>query len=80
MAAAEGIPCGTLNEGAERLSIYIRSTGMDGKPVDNIRNAPVWGLLACGQYPQCSGMGSATIHILRCKYGDRPRSNYRNNR
>ena len=45
MAAAEGIPCGTLNEGAERLSIYIRSTGMDGKPVDNIRNAPVWGLL-----------------------------------
>ena len=45
MAAAEGIPCGTLNDGAEKLGIYIRSTGMDGKPVDNIRNAPVWGLL-----------------------------------
>ena len=45
MAAAGGIPCGTLNDGAEKLGIYIRSTGMDGEPVESIRNAPVWGLL-----------------------------------
>ena len=45
MAAAEGIPCGTLNEEGERIGIYIRSTGMDGEPVESIRNTPVWGLL-----------------------------------
>lgn len=45
MAAAEGIPCGTLNDGAEKIGIVIRSTGMDGNPVESIRNTPVWGLL-----------------------------------
>lgn len=45
MAAAEGVPCGTLNDGAERLGIYLRSTGMDGEPVESIRNTPVWGIL-----------------------------------
>ena len=59
MAAAGGIPCGTLNDGAEKLGIYIRSTGMDGEP-------------ACGEHSQRSGMGPAAVRILRSQYGDRP--------
>lgn len=45
MAAAGGIPCGTFNNGTDKMNIYIRSTGMDGLPVKDISNTPVWGII-----------------------------------
>ena len=56
MAAAGGIPCGTFNEDGEKLSIYIRGTGMDGEPVESIRNTPVWGIL-----PSMSSLNMETV-------------------
>lgn len=44
LAASEGIPCGTITEGEDRLTVYIRSTGPDGMPVEDISDAPVWSM------------------------------------
>lgn len=44
LAASEGIPCGTITEGEDRLTVYIRSTGLDGMPVEDISDAPVWSM------------------------------------
>ncbi|TAJ15640.1 efflux RND transporter permease subunit [Marinilabiliaceae bacterium JC017] len=45
MAATDGLPVGNYYEGTHSLPIYLKSTGFDGTPADNLDNVPVWPML-----------------------------------
>ncbi len=42
LAAAGGIPVGVFYEGVRENTLYLKCTGADGEPIDNLENVPVF--------------------------------------
>lgn len=60
LAASEGIPCGTFQDGSDKMNIYIRSTDYKGDPVEYLSNAPAWGMI-----PSLNGLGMETLQGIQ---------------
>ncbi|SFE95898.1 efflux RND transporter permease subunit [Thermophagus xiamenensis] len=56
LTTTEGLPVGTFHEGTRSLPIYLKSTGIDGKQVDNLETAPAFSTV-----PSLSGSDPKTL-------------------
>lgn len=45
MSATDGIPTGTFYEGIDSKSIYIKCVDKNGKPIESLKNAPVFSMM-----------------------------------
>ncbi len=45
LSATDGIPVANFYEGTDALPLYLKSTGANGKQVDNLERTPVWRLI-----------------------------------
>jgi multidrug efflux pump subunit AcrB len=59
LTTTEGLPVGTFHEGTRSLPIYLKSTGIDGKQVDNLETAPAFSTV-----PSLSGSDPKTLRDI----------------